>query len=240
IYTALLTISIEFMLHFIFVRKNSRKKLKLEEEKLAERISTTFIFSQKDAINYFLNLSKINYSAKKYTKYILITNKTKSNDNDKKSKTILFPIYSYSPIMPQDLIDTINNIKKQSAEKLIICGYKIDNSAYKLAQKIKEMKIILLDSKDCFLKLIKKYNFFPENLKEFSIQEKLKFKEVLKLSLSRKHAKGYLITSLILLLSSFVVRLNIYYVIMSSFLLLLSLLSFFLPQKSYKLEDNIL
>lgn len=234
LYTALLTISIEFILHFILVKKNSKKKLKLEEEKLAEQISTTFIFSQKDSINYFYNLSKINYKSKKYSKYILITNK------NEESKTILFPIYSYSPILPQTIIDTLNKIKNQNAEKLIICGYKIDNSTYKFAQKIKEIKIILLDSKDCFLKLIKKYNYFPENLKELKLQEKLKFKEILRLSLSRKHAKGYFITSLILLFSSFIVRLNIYYVIMSSLLLLLALISFFLPQKNYKLEDNIL
>lgn len=236
LYTALLTISIEFILHFLLVRKNSKKKLKLEEEKLAEQISTTFIFSQKNAINYFYKLSKINYKAKKYTKYILITSKNEENNN----KTILFPIYSYSPILPQTLIDTLDKIKTQNAEKLIICGYKIDNSTYKLAQKIKEIKIILLNSKDCFLKLIKKYNYFPENLKNLNLQEKLKFKEFLKLSLSRKNAKGYFITSLILLFSSFIVRLNIYYVIMSSILLLLALISFFLPQKNYKLEDDIL
>ena len=109
-----------------------------------------------------------------------------------------------------------------------------------MAQKIKEMKIILLNSKDCFLKLIKKYNYFPKNLKNLNLQEKLKFKEFLKLSLSRKNAKGYFINSLILLFSSFIVRLNIYYVIMSSILLLLALISFFLPQKNYKLEDDIL
>ena len=97
LYTALLTISIEFILHFLLVRKNSKKKLKLEEEKLAEQISTTFIFSQKNAINYFYKLSKINYKAKKYTKYILITSKNEENNN----KTILFPIYSYSPILPK-------------------------------------------------------------------------------------------------------------------------------------------
>lgn len=197
-------------------------------------------------MNYFYNLSKINYSAKKLSKFIIITNKINKNENKdqiiqkEENKTILYPFYSYSPIMAQNLVDIIKDVEKQNPTKLIICGYKVDISTYKLAQKIKDFKIIILNSKDCYLKLIKFYNFYPENLKELSLQEKLKLKDILRLSISKKHSKGYFISSLILLFSSFVIRLNIYYVIMSSLLLLLSLISFFLPQNSSKLEDSIL
>lgn len=251
LYTSLLTISIELIIHFISSKRKSQKSLKNEETKLAEQISTTFIFSPDSAINYFYNLSKINYCAKKLSKYIVITDK-KQNDLkneiiDKNipkikeiNKTILYPYYFYSQINPQNLVDILKNIEKQKATKLIICGYKIDSSTYKLAQKIKDIKIILLNSNDCFSKLIKPYNFYPQNLKNLTINDKLKFKDILKLSISRKNSKGYFIASLLLLFSSFVVRLNIYYVVMSSVLLLLSLLSLFLPQNSQKFEENIL
>ncbi len=243
LYTSLLTISIELMLHFLLNKKQAKKSLKNEETKLAEQISTTFIFSPKSALNYFYNLSKINYCAKKMSKYIIVTsNKQEENidKNQETNKTILYPYYFYSQINPQNLVDILKNIEKQKATKLIVCGYKIDNSTYKLVQKIKDIKIILLNSNDCFLKLIKHYNFYPENLKDLTISEKLKFKDILKRSISRKNSKGFFIASLLLLFSSFVVRLNIYYVIMSSILLLLSLFSFFLPQNSQKLEENVL
>lgn len=259
LYTALLTISIEFIIHFFLTRKKSKKSLKNEEEKLAEKISATFIFSHQAALDYFYKLSKINYSVKKLSKYIVITDKKekKSELNEKielnndlievenkedkiENKTILYPHYSYSSISPQNLVEILKVIEKQKATKLIVCGYKIESTTYNLVQKIKDIKIILLDSKNCYLKLIRPHNFFPDNLKDFSLQNKVKFKELLRASLSRKHSKGYFIASLILLFSSFIVRLNIYYVIMSSFLLLLSLLSFFLPRNQYKTEENIL
>lgn len=246
LYTALLTISIELILHFLFMRKNQKNNLKTEEENLSEKISATFIFSPKSALNYFFNLCKINHSAKKMGKYIIISPRiaenadTNSDLQENKNITILYPLYSYSPIVPQNLVDIIKQVEKNKPQKLIICGYKIDMATYKLASKIKEFKIILLNSNDCFIKLIKNYNYYPENLKELNLKEKLTFKDILRQSVSRKRSKGYFIASLFLLFSSFIVRLNIYYVIMSSLLLLLSLLSFFLPSNRLKNEENIL
>lgn len=261
LYTALLTISVEFIIHFFLTKKKSKKSLKSEEEKLAEKISTTFVFSHSSALDYFYKLAKIKYSAKKLSKYIVITDKkdkgakldlddkAESNDNlieienkelKMENKTILYPFYSYSSITPQNLVEILKSVERQKATKLIVCGYKIDSATYNLAQKIKETKIILLNSKDCYLKLIKHYNFYPANLKNLNLQDKVKFKDLLRASLSRKNSKGYFIASLILLFSSFIVRLNIYYVIMSSFLLLLALLSFFIPKNQYKIEENVL
>ncbi len=250
-YTAILTVAIEFMLHFLLSKKNAKNNLKEEEQKLADKISATFVFSSQDAINYFYKLSKINYSAKKTSKFVIITQKNSKNledsnteqqklENDTKNKTILYPFYSYSPINAQGLVDIIKRIEKQKPTKLIVCGYKIDNETYKLATKIKDFKIILLNSKDCFVKLIKPHNFYPENLRELSLTPKLKFKEILALSVSRQRTKGYLIGAFFLLFSSFIVRMNIYYVIMSSLFLLLALTSFFLPQKQNKFEQEIL
>jgi hypothetical protein len=268
-YTAIITISIEFLLHFILSRRKEKNSIKHEEELLAEKISATFIFSPKAALDYFYNLAKINYSAKKYSKFVILTPKISKNLKNEKledlniqseqaqneikqeklnnldemkkdrSKTILYPMYSYSPITAQTLVDIVNNVGKHNPTKLIVCGYKIDMDAYKLAQKLKDFKVILLNSNDCYIKLIKFHNFYPENLKDLSLQNKLKFKELLRLSVSKKRSKGYFIASLFLLFSSFIVRLNIYYVVMSSTLLLLSLISFFLPQRT-KLESQIL
>lgn len=249
LYTALLTISIEFILHFIFVKKNMKKSLKIKEQELAEKISITFVFSQPKAINYFYNLAKIHYDTKKTSKYITILRKNNDNKKDEQSeileannefnKTILYPFYSYNAINPQNLVEILKEVDKIECNKLIVCGYKIDKDTYKLAQKISDKKIILLDSSDTYLKIIKQYNYFPEKLKDIKSIDKVSLKDILKSSLSRKNSKGFLISSLILLFSSFIVRLNIYYVIISSLLLLFALLSFFLPQKPKITDDSV-
>lgn len=44
LYTSLLTISIEFIVHFLLSKKNAKKSLKSDDEKLSEKISATFVF----------------------------------------------------------------------------------------------------------------------------------------------------------------------------------------------------
>lgn len=244
LYTALLTISIELIIHFIFVKRNSKKILQSKEEKLAEQITTTFIFSKEESLNYFYNVAKIHFNAKKTSKYIIYEKEhlEKSIDISETdgAKVVLYPYYSYDLVTPQNLVEILNDTKKVCYDKLIICGNKIDKETYKLAQKITDTKIILLDSFDTYIEISKKYNYYPTKLKDIQSINKPSLKELLKHSLSRKNSKGFLISSLILLFSSFIVRLNIYYVIVSSLLLLFSLLSFFLPQKPRLNEESIL
>ena len=76
----------------------------------------------------------------------------------------------------------------------------------------------------------KKYNFFPNQLVELNQSAKLKFKEFLTLAINKKRSKGYFFASIVLLLSSFLFRMNLYYIISSSVLLVLCLISFLIPQ----------
>lgn len=239
VYTAILTACFELIIHFLLDRKFSKMKLKQEEEKLAEKISLNFIYNNKLALSYFFNLTSINYVSKKVGDYIEIKNKVENTENCNE-KIVLFPFYSFSEISKQNVVEIMRKTKKSNPTKLIICGYKISKDAYELAKNFKEFKMVLLDSNLCFLKLIKPNNYYPENLKDFNTFEKTKFKDLLKAAISKKRAKGYFLASIVLLFSSFVVSLNIYYVIISSLLLILSLISFFFPLKTFNYDDNIL
>ena len=249
IYTALLTLSVELLIHVFLTRKQAKFNLKKDEEKLAEKISSNFIYDPTLAVSYFYNLAKINYNAKKNKNFIVLwrkgSNETLEQNNEdnlseKAEKTVIYPLYSYNPLSPQNFVEIIRKIKTTNATKLIVCCYKVSNETVAIAKKTPNIKIILLDSKGCFLKLIKPHNFYPQNLKEIEFSTKPKFKDVLKGSISKKRAKSYLISSLILLFSSFIVRMNIYYVIFSSILLALALVSFFFSPKNLKYDDNVL
>ena len=233
--SAILTVCFEIIIHFFLDKRYAKTKLKADEEKLAEKISSNFVLNPKLATTYFLNLAKINYNAKKVGSYIEITNK-----GEESFKTILFPLYSYNPLSAQDVVEIIKKTEKSKLSKIVVCSYKVSKEAHEISKKFSDFKIFLLDSKACFSKLIKHYNFYPENLKEIEIISKPKFKEILKQALSKSRAKGYLVASLVLLFSSFIVRMNIYYVVFSSILLLLSLWSFFFPSKPNYADETIL
>ena len=235
IYTAILTFVIELTIHFFLERKNSKNKLKKEEEKLVEKISYNFIYNPEFALDYFDKLCNINYLSEKKKDFLVLTRKNEVDGE----KTILFPSFSFNSFSSQNLIDVLRKTEKFNASKIVVCCNQVSNDAISLAKK-QEKKIVLLDSKGTYLKLAKPHNFFPENLKEFDFSVKPKFKDLLKNSISRKRAKSYLFSSLILLFSSFVIRMNIYYLVFASVLLVLSIICFFYQPKDLKYENNVL
>lgn len=238
VYTAILTLAIELLIH-IFLQKRERKfKLKKEEQNLAEKISANFIFSPEKALDFFFELGKINYSATKHSKFVVLKRKAEANESDE--KTILFPKYSFSPLSSQDIVEILRKTAKIGARKIVVCSNKISDEVAATAKKIGDVKIILLDSNGVFLKLIKKNNFYPKNLKEISTKQKLGFKDFIALAFSRSRAKGYLISALILIFSSFIVKTNIYYVVFSSILLIFSFICLFLSPRKLNYEDEII
>lgn len=233
--TSILTFSFEILIRFFLDRKLAKNKLKAEEEKLSEKISSNFIFNPKLAQSYFLKLAKINHQAKKVGGYIEVF-----NSENQSVKTILYPCYSFVPISGQTLVEIVRKTEKSKPNKLVVCGYMISKEAFDVAKKLADLKIVLLGSKECFLKLIKPSGIYPENLKEVEFSSKPKFKELLKAAISKQRAKGYLLASLVLLFSSFIVRMNIYYLVFSSILLILSFVCYFVPAAGQKLDENIL
>lgn len=228
---------IEFALHFILVKKNEKEYMKTKEEIEANEIATSFAFDKKGAVDFFYNLAKIKHSAVKRTNYVLIDNK---NDESNENKTVLFPNFSLSKFMPQDLVEILNKLKRTNYTKLVVCAYEISKEAMILSSQIESVNIILLDKFDTYNKLLKPYNFFPENIISLKKSKKLKLKEIVSNSLNKKRSKGYFLASIVLLFSSFIFKMNLYYVITSSVLLLLSLISFILPKYNTIKEEEII
>lgn len=211
--------------------------MKAKDATLADKIATSFAFNPQDALNFYYDLAKSRHKVTKRSKYLIVEHKEKEEVN---SKTILYPSYSLSTFMPQDLVEILSKLKKITFTKLVVCAKDVSREVITLANQIEGITILILDKKDAYNKLMKAYNIFPENLTELKATTKMKIKEIVAYSLNKKRSKGYFFASIILLLSSFIFRMNLYYVIMSSILLLLSLVSYILPKYNIVLPDEIL
>lgn len=219
--TIILTTLIEVAYRFFMKAKNKKNNFKTEQAEQIEEYINSFVFLENSyAVNFFYNLSKINHSATKKSNYIIIQNEH--------SKIILFPYFLYRDLNVDDLISIYNKAKKEIPTRIIICTNKIENNAIKLSHKL-QIETFILDGIQTYEKLIKKYNYFPIKTKLKSLP-KITFKDLCSYALNKKRTKGYLITSILLLFSSFIVPYKIYYVVMSSLLLIFSLISFTNPK----------
>jgi len=233
---ATLTISIIFsfvldiILNFISKKREGKQNLKNEEIKKAENYSNKFIFSQPNyAINFYFNLAQKRHNAKKLKNGVLIEHKD--------TKILIYPYYRITNFNSENFVDSYNYAKKNKANKLIICANEFEKNIEKLASSL-DINVVFLNKYDAYKKLMKEYNYFPE---ELSLKEiKTTFKSLIEHGLNKKRMKGYLISAFILIFSSFIVKFNIYYLIMSSILIILALFSYFNPKFNKKIPDQIL
>lgn len=234
VYTALATVIIELAIHFFLQRKTKKLNLKKDEEKLVEKITANFIYDPSLAINYFFELGKINYNPEKHKNFVILNSKT-----DAKQKTIIFPCFSFSVFDEQQLVNALRQTQRFDATKLVVCCKSYSKQASEIAKKF-TTEIVLLDAKDCFLKVMKPHNYFPQNLKEIEFKQRPTFKQIVMLAFSKKKIKGYLLGSFVLLLSSFFVKMNIYYVVVSSLLLVCCLVCLLVPENKTAQQKNII
>lgn len=227
------TLIIDFTIRFIEDKKRKKRIIKEKEKQAIDTYTNAFIFND-DAfsVNFFYNLATKRHTATKNKKFITIIHPD--------TKIILFPFFLYRSFDIDDLIFIFNNLKNLSFSKLIICTNKISPETIKLSKKV-DKRIILLDKEETYFRLMVEYNYYPETMPTLKQNEKFSWKDLFAYTLNKKRTKGYFLSSLVLLFSSFVVSYNIYYVIFSSILLLLALISFINPKfNKVNIEENLL
>lgn len=228
IITAILTLSIDFLIKFVLNKKNKKQKAKIDEQETIQNYINSFIFSDDSfCVNFFSELAKQKHNVIKKSKFIQIEHTC--------NRVILYPYFVYRDFNVDDLICILNKVKSLYPAKIVICTNKIDPLALKLSSKL-PIKTIILDAIDTYNSLLVKYNYYPP-LTKLSDTSKPTMKYFLSYALNKKRTKGYFIASLFLLFSSFLVPYKIYYVIMSSILLMLSFISYINPK--FNKKENI-
>lgn len=194
-------------------QKTKRQKITAEEKNKIENISLQFLFgTQKQVLNFFCLTFKANYTIKKYNNSITL------------NEYNFFPLYNTEEITQYDVLSTA----KQADNNIVIACISANPDAIKIANKTSK-KIVILTQVEMY-KILKKYNTFPDFKITKTTKKKLTITDIKNSAFAKANAKGYLISSIIVLVSSFFVRFNIYYTIFSTALLILSAICLFAPK----------
>lgn len=230
--SAFITILIDIFSYLIKTKINSKKQIAKDEENKINEITNSLIYSKNSkVVDYFFNLAKSKHNTTKKSKYIEL-NYTNSN-------IILYPMFKLEEIASQDILDIYNSIKSRNIKRIIICTSSYNTKAKNVASKL-DKEIVILDGRQTYFELIKRYGIYPDKI-ELRQAKKQTFLELVSYALNKKRTKGYFCSSLLILFCSFFVSYSLYYVIMSSILLVLAFASFSNPKynkpKNIKLLD---
>ena len=229
--TVIATTIIEIAVHFISKKQNKNKSQKQEFISDLEQYTNTFLFwSSTQVVTFFYNLAKTKYSVTKRTHFIQIEHPS--------SRIILYPYFMFKDLTCDDVIFVFNKVKNLCPIRIIICTNKVDSGAINIAEKL-PIEIVILDQKQTYKNLLKKYDFYPPKTQLNKPQTKT-LKQLLAYALNKKRTKGYFFTSVLMLFCSFIVPYKLYYVVMSSILLVLSFASFKNPQFNQTINVSVL
>lgn len=202
--------------------------LKTQEKEDAENMFFSIV-SADNPIVFFKNLAASRHSnVIQKNKYIRVRYENGKN-------TILYPFISLNPLNIDDIVKIIKNVKKESPTKIIIACDSYNSECIKFAKNF-DFEIIILDKYQTYSLLYKEYEFYPQITAKYKKEGKTKFSDLILYSFNKARAKGYIFSALTLLIMSFFVKFNLYYYVVISILLLLSILS--LTNKKYNTKKQ--
>jgi hypothetical protein len=224
IYSIIATLLLSLILHYIKQKKFKQEYLTKEEQAKIEVYINEFLFSStKTNFTFFYNLLNKKHKAV-YEKPFLVLNKTSF-------KIALYPYYK----MRKLTMDTAKNLvilaKAQNINKLIVCCKTCEQEVLNLSKQLKELRLIILDQKQTYFKLLKPFEHYPKITNRLIEENKLTKTQMLHVMFDKRRTKGYFISGTILMLSSLIVPYNLYYVIFGSLL-------YFMPENMLEENDN--
>lgn len=218
--SGVITIVLDILIRIITKRKDNKSNMKIKEKEEAENMFLSLTTSS-NFMTFFLNLAKKeNQKAIKKKNYILLENP--------ENKTLFYPFMSANELSKDDIAKIIILANKEKADKIVITCGDINKEAFSFSKSL-NIPIILLDKFSTYNELYKYYDCFPEITLSYQKSKKLAFKEMLAFSFNKSRTKGYVLSAIVLLISTFFIRMNIYYCIMASLLIIFALISFFNP-----------
>ena len=227
-----LTLIIEFISIFISQKHGYKKHLKINEKELAENMFLS-LSSDTNSLDFFYNLANVRHkNLVKRKKYIKII-------HDQNLNVILYPLLKFQSIQIDDINDIIKECKKDKPNKLIIVCNDYDKICLTFTKNF-DFEIILLNKYESYTELYKEYEYFPKLTLTYKKEIKKTFKDLLAYSFNKSRTKGYIISAVVLFISSFFVKISLYYCIIASLLLLFALLSYTNPKYNKKLNTELL
>ncbi len=218
---------------FIFSNKTKFKaSLKIKEKENAENMFLS-LSTNPSSLDFFLNLVLTRHPNSIKKKGCI-----QINHRDQ-TKVILQPFLQLKKLTLNDVLTLTSLVNKESPDKLVITCFEYEKEVIPFVRNF-GYEIIILDRFETYSHLYKEYDFYPEMTMKYKKDGKLGFKDLIAFSFNKSRTKGYIFASLLLFATSFFVRLNIYYCIVSSLLLIFALISYINPKYNIKIKDEII
>ncbi len=156
--------------------------------------------------------------------------------------SLIIANFKFSALNLADISTICNFAKIKGFNKVFLLTKGVDRRAYQVAE-LKGVKIAVVKTSKIF-KFLKKHNALPDLKK---IKRKGSIKYLLDIALSRNNFKSYAFSGIVLILSSFLTPLRIYYLVFGTLSLALALLTLtplghghILSQKAFDDIDDII
>lgn len=230
-----ITFTLEILTYLIFSKRKNKLSLKSQEEEDAKNMFFS-LANANSCLDFFYNLAISRHKdVIKNKNYIKISHK--ANQNEK--SVVLYPQISFKPLDIDILISIIKKIDKKNVCKLVVVCGEYEKSLSNFVKNF-DIEIILLDKFQTYSLLYREYEFYPQITHKYSNSANKKLSDFVSYSFNRSRSKGYIFSAFALFLMSFFVKINIYYYVVISILLIFSLISLTNTRFNYKKEENLL
>ena len=219
LYSTIICIILDLFLTAILQKREKESTLKADELKLAENFANHFAYNDSSvALGFFHKLLSKQFQVQKKSKYLWWENEG--------TLTVFFPLFQFDATKIRDLFKIFNSIKlSRRPDKIIVSTSHFDAETRAFAMR-SPVNFVLLDQFDTYEKLMKPENFYPDVKVDVTAKKGGRWQAILEYALSRKRTKAWVTSSLLLIFSSFFVRVSVYYLIISSILLILAIFSY--------------
>ena len=232
LYSSVICFVLCVLLQAISEKTEAKANLKSSELKKAENFAAQFVFGGKNAAILFFQ--------KLFSKQFTVNKKPAFLWWEVEGKVTAFvPMFGCGKLKIRDIISAHNLVLTQKPEKIIVAAIGFERESLEFA-KTAPTKFVLLDQFDVYEKLMKPSGVFPQNHSEVVIKKQSAFQSILAYALNKKRAKAWAFSGLILIFSSLFVRVSIYYLIISSLMLILAILSYTNTKYNTNVTENIL
>lgn len=224
----IMSLIIEGVIYGIKQRHKNFCALK-EEEKLASEKMFSYLVKEGNCMAFFSKLFSCGQGdIKKYKNHLIITRE--------KERILVTAHLKFQPLSQDEVISIYHKTRGTNPTKIIILCGEADSLARQYAKSL-SIPTDLLDKYQTYSLLYKEYDFYP-NMDEDCSPAKPHFKDIFNALFSPSHAKGFIFSALFLLMGSLFTKMNLYYLIFSSLLLVLGLVCMFNNKKegSYDLS----
>ena len=196
-----------------YVKSNKRKNQELKKKDIENCMLSLLAQSDKENLDFFskvFSFKKIKYKKKNF---LLFEN----------HEAVCFD-FSQKLLSSETCLKHIHYAIKQGINKLGILCYNISPQDKLFFENLSNIQIKIYEKIDIYACFLSRYGIFPKKILEIKSTQKLKFKQIINISLDRKKSKAYFLSGVLIFFCSLIVRYNIYYVIMSSILFFMAIL----------------